>query len=180
MNKSSAGFCKKLYDSIEGKYGVEKACEVCGAGVGSAASPAKKREWAAEAMGKMEACFGEGERAAIMAACACGPRKEQLEAAGKKYGKCRSLEELAEARNEEMQGVARYEARDGLLYVSYPQCYCAMVKNAENPVPRTWCLCSCEYTRRWCEAALGGPVEVKLLKSFICGDDECMFEVKVL
>ncbi len=37
-----------------------------------------------------------------------------------------------------------------------------------------------EYTRRACEAAVGGPVEVKLLKSVAAGDDECLFEVKIL
>jgi hypothetical protein len=55
-----------------------------------------------------------------------------------------------------------------------------MVKNAENKISKTWCLCSCEYTRRSCSYAFDRLVEVKLLKSVIAGDDECLFEVKIL
>lgn len=180
MNKSAAPFCRRLYESIRKQHGEEKADEVCGKGVGSSATGEQKGQWAADAMGKLEACFGENERACLLAGCACGPGPSQLEAYGKLYKKCKSLEEYAERRTAEWKGLARVEARDGMLYVSYPRCYCALVKNASNRIPRSFCLCSCEYTRRACEAAVGGPVEVKLLKSVVAGDDECLFEVKIL
>ena len=180
MNKSAAVFCRRLYDSISDQYGKDKADEVCGKGVPSGATPEQRGRWAAEAMGKVEACFGEAERAKVLAGCACGPGLLQMQSFGRLYRNCRSLEEYADKRSEEAKGAAHFEARDGLLYVSYPRCYCTMIKNAPNKVSKTWCLCSCEYTRRACEAAVGGPVEVKLLKSVIGGDDECLFEVKIL
>jgi hypothetical protein len=180
MNKSAAPFCRRLYDSIGKQYGQEKADEVCGKGVGSSATGEQKGQWAAQAMGRLEASFGEAERAGLLAGCACGPTQRQLEHYGELYKSCRSLEEYAERKTAEWKGLARVEARDGMLYVSYPRCYCALVKNAANKIPRTFCLCSCEYTRRACEAAVGGSVEVKLLKSVVAGDDECLFEVRIL
>lgn len=180
MNKSAAGFCVRLYESIKAQYGEEKADEVCGKGAGSSASPEIKGRWAAETMEKVSSGFSPAEQRNVLAGCACGPGPAQLESARKIYKKCSSLEEYAERRNDEMKGAVRFEARCGLLYVSYPQCYCAMVKNAPNSIPRTWCLCSCEYIRRACSHAFEQPVEVKLLKSVIGGDDECLFEVKTL
>jgi hypothetical protein len=180
MNKSAAGFCVKLHESIKSQFGEDKADAVCGRGVGSSASPEVKGRWAAETMERVASGFNEGEQGQVLAGCACGPGPAQLESFRKIYKKCRSLEEYAERRNEETKGAVRFEARSGLLYVSYPQCYCAMVKNAPNKIPKTWCLCSCEYTRRACSYAFEQPVEVKLLKSVLGGDDECMFEVKIL
>jgi hypothetical protein len=148
--------------------------------VSSAATPEQRGVWAAEAMAKVEACFNEEERAKVLAECACSPSPAQMQSFGVLYRKCRSLEEYAGKRNKEAKGAVCYEAKDGRLMVSYPQCYCSMVKNAPVKVPKTWCLCSCEYTRRACEAAVGGLVEVKLLKSVIGGDDECLFEVRIL
>lgn len=180
MNKSSARYCVRLYESIRASHGQEAADEICGKGVASSAPPEAKGKWAAETMAKLEGRFDEAGRAQTLAGCACGPGPSQLEAARRMYLKCKSLEEYAERRNEEMQGGARFEARDGLLYVSYPRCYCSMVKNSGMTLPRTWCLCSCEYTRRACAAAFSSPVEVKLLKSVIAGDNECLFEIKML
>lgn len=179
MNKSAAGYCHRLYESIREKYGEDKAVEICGEGVAASATPQKKGRWAAETMDRLQAAFGGEALAGLLAPCACGPGQAQLEAARKLWKKCRSLEEYADRRNAERTGGARFEARDGLLYVSYPQCYCSMVKNAAGPVPKAWCQCSCEYIRRACAYAFDGDVEVKLLKSRIAGDEACLFEVKV-
>lgn len=180
MNKSAAGFCKRLHESLTEQCGTERADEICGKGVSSSASAELKGRWAAEAMGKVGASLDEAAQAMALAGCACGPGQAQLDAFRRTYLSCKSLEEYAQKRNSETGGGAHFEARDGMLYVSYPQCYCAMVKHAANPIPKTWCLCSCEYTRRACAYALDRPVEVKLLKSVIGGDEECLFEVKIL
>lgn len=180
MNKSAAGFCKRLYQSIAEQDGEEKAEEVCGKGVGAAATPRQKGRWAAKAMCRAQACLGEDGQARAMAGCACGPGPTQMDAARRLFRKCKSLEEYCEKRNAELKGSARFEARDGLVYISYPRCYCSMIKNAPEPIPRTWCHCGCEYTRRACSHAFESPVEVKLLKSSCAGDGECLFEVKIL
>lgn len=131
-----------------------------------------------EAMERLSAALDEAQQARAMAGCACGPGQAQLDAARKIFQNCANLQEYCDRRNGEMKGAARFEACDGLLYISYPRCYCSMVKNSPTPVPRTWCLCSCEYTRRACSHAFGREVEVRLLKSTIAGDEECLFEVK--
>lgn len=179
MNKSAASFCKRLYQSVAERYGEAKAGEICGGGVSASATAGRRGQWAAEAMERVASGFDVEAQAKVMAGCACGPGQAQMDAARKIWASCKSLEEYCDKRNDEMKGGARFETRDGLLYVSYPRCYCSMVKNAENPVPRTWCLCSCEYTRRACSAAFDRPVEVKLMKSVIAGDGECLFEVRI-
>lgn len=178
MKQGATGFCKRLHGSISAQHGQEKADEICGDGVGSAATPVQKGRWAAEVMERLASNLGPAEQAVAMAGCACGPSAAHLEAGRKVWLQCASLQEYCDRRNAEMKGGAHFETRDGLLYVSYPRCYCSMVKNSPNPIPKTWCLCSCEYTRRACAAAFGRDVEVRLLKSVIGGDEECLFEVK--
>lgn len=180
MNKSAAGFCKRLYDSICAQYGPEKADEICGRGVGSAATAQQKGRWAAETMDRVADAFAPEQQADVMAGCACGPGQGQLESARRFWKASGSLREYCDRRNDEMKGGARFETRDGLLYISYPRCYCSMIKNSSQPIPKTWCLCSCEYTRRACSYAFDRPVAVKLLKSAASGDGECLFEVTLL
>ncbi len=156
MNKSAARHCQRLYESLCARFGEEKAAEICGRGVSASASPEQKGQWAAEAMERIASMLPAEELAPVMAGCACGPGQGQLDSARRFWLQAGSLEEYCNKRNEEMKGSAHLEARDGKLYISYPRCYCAMIKNSPVAIPKTWCQCSCEFTRRSCSYAMDG------------------------
>ncbi len=66
----------------------------------------------------------------------------------------------------------------GRVYVVYPKCYCSQV----NRIPKgklsgTYCNCSRGWAKALLEGATGRPVEVKMEKSIINGDDQCKFRI---
>ena len=64
------------------------------------------------------------------------------------------------------------------IYIVYPKCYCARVnKIPQGQMPAVYCNCSIGWAKALFEGALGRPVEVKLEKSIIAGNDECRFKV---
>jgi nitrogenase molybdenum-iron protein alpha/beta subunit len=64
------------------------------------------------------------------------------------------------------------------VYLVYPKCYCSRVsKMPKGELSKTYCLCSLGWAKALFEGALGRPVEVRLEKSVIGGDDECRLRV---
>jgi predicted ArsR family transcriptional regulator len=64
------------------------------------------------------------------------------------------------------------------VYLVYPKCYCSQVnKLGKEKLSGTYCNCSRGWAKTLFEQATGKPVEVKLEKSIIKGDDECKLRI---
>lgn len=57
-------------------------------------------------------------------------------------------------------------------------CGCPLVKKGLTPVE--FCTCSTGHIRRIYEIVTGKNVEVRLVSSFLMGDDHCSFEIKII
>jgi predicted hydrocarbon binding protein len=75
--------------------------------------------------------------------------------------------------------VYKHMHREGnKVYIVYPKCYCSQVnKIPKGQLSGTYCNCSRGWAKALFEGATGKPVEVKMKKSIINGDDQCKFEV---
>jgi predicted ArsR family transcriptional regulator len=72
-----------------------------------------------------------------------------------------------------------HREKDG-TYLVYPKCYCTRVnKIAQGQMPAIYCNCSIGWAKALFEGALGRPVEVKLEKSIMSGNDECRFKIEL-
>lgn len=178
MKSNLHSFCRRMADSLTGRYGEEIAQRVVGEGVSASASADTKARWAAQAVGRAMAEFAAEEMPAAMAGCCCGPNAGHLKESRDAWRDAgENLTQFVCLRNRQMKGAAGFELREGKLYLSYPACYCSLVKNSALPLPLEYCLCSREFTRRVFAETFGRPVEVRVLSSIKSGGQQCLFEV---
>lgn len=178
MKSNPHSFCRRMAGSLTARYGEETAQRVVGEGVSASASADAKARWAAQAVGRAMAEFTPEELPAAMAGCCCGPNAGHLKEARDAWRESgEDLAQFVRLRNQQMQGAAGFELRDGKLYLSYPACYCSLVKHSPLPLPLEYCLCSQEFTRRVFAQTFGRPVQVRVLSSIKSGGQQCLFEV---
>ncbi|NLG25633.1 MAG: hypothetical protein GX558_09780 [Clostridiales bacterium] len=168
---------RRLHQAIEQRAGAEVAAQITGDDPGPTPGDARKAEWAEAACLRLIDRFSPEEVAAIRIDCACGPAEGRMKALKRHYQSHGTLASIAEKFSAE-GGPSWVE--NGVLYVSYPACYCSCVKRAPGPLPRAWCLCSVGYTRRNLEYALGRPVKVTLLESVKTGGARCLMKAEVV
>jgi predicted hydrocarbon binding protein len=80
---------------------------------------------------------------------------------------------------EKLGRVYKHLEREGNnVYIVYPRCYCSQVnKIPKGQISGTYCNCSRGWAKALFEGAVGHPVDVKLEKSIIKGDNQCRFRV---
>jgi len=142
--------------------------------IGKTPAKKQKRDWAQAICRDLNEQFDAETVKKIRIQCACGPAQAKMEALRKLYRTSGALEAVAERLSTEG---APSCVKDGILYISYPICYCSFVNKFFERLPDTWCYCGVGYTRRNLEYALGCPVDVELLESVKQGNKRCLMQV---
>ncbi len=174
-------FCRRMHESLTQRYGQEMAQRIVGEGVGASAGAEAKARWAAQAVNRLKQELPPQELPAAMAGCCCGPNAGQLKESRDAWRSAGGdMTAFVRIRNQQMGAAAGFDWREGKLYLSYPTCYCSLVKHAAQKLPADYCLCSREFTRRVFEETFGRPVDVQLVSSVKSGDEQCLFEVTPL
>lgn len=148
--------------------------------VAASASQPKQARWMKAVMDRMDALVDEPTRTRVMEQCgwrcAWKGRAEKIRAI---RARSRSMDGFyAGLENLFSPGVAT-EREGNTIFLSYPECYCGMVKAAREPVSVTYCHCGRGYFLAMFETALGRPVAVDLLQSVITGAAACRFAVHI-
>jgi len=144
----------------------------------------RKAQWWKEAVERMENELGKEKAVCVMTACGakcCG--QGQRKTAKKLMNESNSIEAL-------LDKLSVYEVKDGELeykliddktiIARHNRCFCGQVKYATQlHKTDTYCQCSVEFNRQFFMAALDKPVDVRLSKSILNGDDVCEFIISI-
>jgi predicted hydrocarbon binding protein len=145
----------------------------------AARSPARKAAWIAELMVRLEQAVGPEAAGTVMEAC--GRQcigKSTLARARQVAAGAQDVDDLLARLNEAHLGGGHLRREGGVIRAAYDRCYCGSVSKAREPLSATYCRCSCGWYGELFEAALGQPVEVKLLGSIASGDEQCRFLIR--
>lgn len=167
---------KRLYESAKAHIGQARADALL-AQLPLSASPAieKKQQWACDMCALLENGCTQEETLRIRMDCRCKPSPAHVKKLKALYDGCGSVEAFAIKASD--PAAASFYCENGALYMTYPRCYCAFVKNSPLPVPRAWCLCTLGYARELFEQIFGCPVTVELLQSVKTGGDKCVMRI---
>lgn len=141
-----------------------------------AQSPARKAAWIAELMVRLEKGVGREVAGAVMEAC--GRQcigKSTLARAREVAAGAQDVDDLLAQLNAAHLGGGHLRREGDVIHAAYDRCYCGSVSEAKEPVPPTYCRCSCGWYGELFQAALGRPVEVELLGSIASGGAQCRF-----
>ncbi len=138
----------------------------------------KKFLWAKEQCRFLEENLSPDDIEAVRARCHCEAGAALARRMRGYLESSASLEEFAALFNEKEKYVT-LEAVPGGVRLIYPECYCACVKRVEEPISRTWCLCTLGHVRGLFRQVLGHEAEVELLETIKTGGARCVVEVKM-
>lgn len=136
----------------------------------------KKFAWAKAQCGFLEERFSPEEIKAVRARCHCEAGSALARRMRGYLESTESLAEFAAMFNGREKYVALEAVEDGLLLL-YPECYCSCVKRVEEPVSKTWCLCTLGHVEGLFRQVLGREVEVQLLETIKSGGEKCIVKV---
>ncbi len=138
----------------------------------------KKFCWAQEQCEFLEENFSPEEVEEVRSRCHCEAPGTLAKRMRRYLQDTDNLEEFAAQFNAKEKYVTLEAAPDGLL-LCYPECYCACVRRAEEPISRTWCLCTLGHVKSLFYQVLDREVEVRLLESIKTGGTRCVVQVKI-
>jgi predicted hydrocarbon binding protein len=143
-------------------------------------SPAKKARWIEGLMERLEEGVGETVAREVMVGCGrqCISRS-LLEKARKLWRESGAIDDFLDGLNQAHIGGGSLRLEGDIIYGSYERCYCGSVSKAAEPIPPTYCYCSCGWYKMLFETVLERPVEVELLSSIAQGADACRFAIRI-
>lgn len=166
----------RLYTAIAKHGAPQLATEIAfGADLPLEPSVAEKSAWVRHVIAMLEKHFDESAIKAIRMDCRCDHgMAERMQWVGRLYRECGDIETFAAREQAREAGLS---VRDGVLHLQFPFCPCPMLEGVERLASKTWCQCTCGYSRDLFEHVLGCKVEVELLKSVKLGDDVCLMSI---
>ena len=167
-----------LYDSVKITIGEEAADKMAETVYLSKSADFKRKfKWAGDVCAYLERNFEEEQVKRIRMGCSCAPSLQLIKKLRSMYKRCGSLD--AFAREYEALGGGSYTLNyeDGALVLTYPQCYCDCVRRVDEPVSKTWCLCTLGHTKKIFDEVLERETEVELLKSIKTGGSCCVIKI---
>ena len=143
-------------------------------------SPAKKARWIKGLMERLEEEAGEAVARKVMAGCGrqCISRS-LLKKVQKHRREGETVDDVLDRLNQARIGGGSLRREGDTVYGSYERCYCGSVSKAKEPVPSTYCYCSCGWYKMLFETVLERPVEVELLSSIAQGAEVCRFAIHI-
>jgi hypothetical protein len=143
-------------------------------------SPPKKARWIKGLMERLAEEVGEAVAGEVMVGCGrqCISRS-LLEKARKLWREAETVDDFLDSLNQEHIGGGSLRREGDTIYGSYGHCYCGSVSKTEEPLPVTYCYCSCGWYKTLFETVLGRLVEVELLSSIVQGAEACRFAIHI-
>jgi hypothetical protein len=143
-------------------------------------SPANKARWIKGLMERLEEGVGETVAREVMVGCGrqCISRS-LLEKARKLWRESVTIDDFLDGLNQAHIGGGSLRREGDTIYGSYERCYCGAVSNAAEPIPPTYCYCSCGWYKMLFETVLERSVVVELLSSIAQGADVCRFAIRI-
>jgi predicted hydrocarbon binding protein len=143
-------------------------------------SPAKKARWIKGLMERLEEDAGEAVAREVMVGCGrqCISRS-LLEKAQKHWRESDAIDDFLDKLNQAHIGGGSLRREGDIIYGSYERCYCGSVSKAKEPIPLTYCYCSCGWYKMLFGTVLERPVEVELLSSIAQGAGACRFAIRI-
>jgi len=143
----------------------------------------QKADWWKSAVERLEKELGKETALEVMRTCGskcCGAGQRKT---GKRLmSESSSLAEFLKkfVQHGVKDGELGYEIIDDHTFITkHNKCFCGQVKKSKELFnSNTYCHCSVEFNKQFFEAALEKPVQVKLNKAILNGDDCCEFEIK--
>lgn len=168
----------RLYESVKaniGEVAAEKMAETVY--LSKSADFKRKFKWAGDVCAYLDNNFDDEQVKKIRMGCSCMPPPKLIEQLRRLYKKCNDLD--AFAREYEASGSGSFTlACDGdTLIFTYPRCYCDCVQRVNEPVSKTWCLCTLGYTKKLFDAVFECDTEVELLESIKTGGKRCVIKI---
>ncbi len=168
----------RLYESVKaniGEVAAEKMAETVY--LSKSADFKRKFKWAGDVCAYLDNNFDDEQVKKIRMGCSCTPPPKLTEQLRQMYKKCGDLDTF----------VREYEASGGgsftllfdcdALIFTYPHCYCDCVQRVNEPVSKTWCLCTLGYTKKLFDAVFDCDTEVELLESIKTGGSRCAIKI---
>ncbi|MCG8570391.1 MAG: DUF6144 family protein [Spirochaetes bacterium] len=145
----------------------------------------QKAVWWKNAICHLEEKVGQDKAVKVMNSCGakcCG--NGQRKTAKKLMTDSTSIEDF-------LNKLSKYEVKDGELEYKlidshtiigkHNRCFCGQVRHSKELFETaTYCQCSVEFNKQFFQAALGKPVEVKLARSILNGDNWCEFIITII
>ena len=138
----------------------------------------KKFRWAKEQCRFLEENFSPEDIEAVRARCHCEAGAALARRMRGYWEAADSLEAFAASFNEKEKYVS-LEAVPGGLVLVYPECYCACVKRVEEPISKTWCLCTLGHVKGLFYQVLDREVEAELVETIKTGGARCAVKLKI-
>ncbi len=143
-------------------------------------TPLQRARWIKDMMERLEHQVGESLARDVMEHCGrqCISRGTLQRAAGYKRA-AQDLDDLLDRLNQAHIGGGKLRRDGDLIHGSYDRCYCGSVSKTKEPIPATYCHCSCGWYKELFETLLEQPVEVELVASIVQGADACEFVIRI-
>lgn len=138
--------------------------------------PERTEKWISQLVDGLDKHVDEKTRAVILENCGRQCQTQSfINRAKRIYEQSKNEEDFLD----KLEQVYKHLRREGgKTYIVYKKCYCSQVNRiSKGKLSGTYCNCSRGWAKALFEGAVGRPVEVKLEKSIISGDNECRFRI---
>lgn len=135
-----------------------------------------RQQWIVSLMDQMQAALTPAQCQHMLEACGSDcARRGALNAAsrfkGDLPGFIATFQQWIGAENVTMQG--------NQVFVTYPECFCEMVKDLPGELPEAYCYCSAGWLKEIFTLVTQQPVQVEILQSVKRGAQSCCFIVSL-
>lgn len=170
---------KRLYERIKLLHGEEKADAVLEKlPLSATPTPKRRREWVCAACAALNDSFDRSEVLAIRKGCLCKPSPAAVKPMKALWSECDGVAQFAARATETANGTFSVVAEDNALLLTYPRCYCPMLKGVEGTVPVEWCYCTVGYSEDFFARITGSPCSAELIDSVASGGTKCLIRIK--
>lgn len=138
----------------------------------------KKFQWAKDQCAFLEERFSPEDVAAIRARCSCEDGAGKIARFRKYWEKSQDIPGFCALHNQK-ESYGSLEPCEGGLLLIYPQCYCSCVKRVDEPISRSWCLCTLGNARAIFSGVFGRPVGAQLVETVKSGGARCVIKITI-
>lgn len=169
----------RLYESVQANVSKEAADKMAETVYLSKSADFKRKfKWANDVCTYLESNFDNSQIKQIRMGCSCIPPPKYMDAVKKLYESSNNVNEFCEKYNAEYAEKHSVWNEGETLFFSYPHCLCDCVQRINEPISKTWCLCTLGYTKKLFDYVLETDTEVELLESIKTGGSRCVMKIE--
>jgi len=157
----------------------------------------ERTQWLKSVIDRIDKTAKEHEKYDILSPCAHKFSRKRIESLESIYKETGDLNEVLKEMHKDYEWYEDPVLKDNIIYVTKipydPEgyknahtlkekqanyCHCSLVRNHFNEgISPTFCYCSAGWYRQLWEGIIGRPVNIKILKTLIKGDQNCKFAI---